>query len=629
MSRDPNRQLGRYELMERVGTGGMAELFVARYEGPGGFEKRCAIKRLLPQRARNEALTRQLSAEAKVIQQFEHPNVVEVYELGQADGQLFIAMEWIDGLSLRALHQRALEAGGQVPTEVVTWILGKALDGLGYAHSFDGQGRGGVVHRDVSPQNILVSWDGMVKIVDFGLARAAAVGVGQATDPTLAGKLPYMSPEQVSGEPMDPRSDLFSLAVCAFELLTGERPFDAASDIMTARAIAEAPAPPLASACPDAPPALADVLERALQKHPEDRFESAAAMGEAIADILRTAAQPLDRHAVAQYLAALREGEPDRYEHGRYALPRPRGARPFAGPDPYAQFVPSARPAPELAPSIQPPRSAPSAPPPEDLQASLAAAGLAGPTKPWLPALVAALLVVGLALSWRVFRAEPNDVDTAPLAARPTDALADSGSTEAAMASAPITEPEPIAAPEPPPTVAKPEPFERREEVPVREESPPVTPVPRVAQRVVKTPKPVRRTRRGRLRLRSSPSGLAVRLGRRRLGTTPLEVPLAAGTHALVVMGPGGSRRPLRVKIASGRTATEQVVFRQGRLRILARPWARVFLDGRLVGTTPVTVDAYEGPHALELRPESGPARRQQVVVVPGETTTLKLKLEG
>ncbi|MCA9551560.1 MAG: serine/threonine protein kinase, partial [Myxococcales bacterium] len=259
---DTVQRIGRYEIVRKIATGGMAELYLGRFTGPGGFEKRCALKRILPQFAADQTFQRMFQNEARVTAMFDHPNVVQVFELGQDDkGQFYIAMELVNGMNLRQLMQLARDTGQAIPPELAAFMMVQALDGLAYAHAFRDPDSGEplhLVHRDISPQNILVSYEGAVKLVDFGIVKGSSIS-GETQAGMLKGKVAYMSPEQASGEPIDGRSDLFSIGVCFYELVTGHRPFQGANDIMTLKSILDDPPTPVTHYVPD----LANGIEHA------------------------------------------------------------------------------------------------------------------------------------------------------------------------------------------------------------------------------------------------------------------------------------------------------------------------------------------------------------------------------
>ncbi len=204
--------LGKYKLVKLIASGGMAEVYLARQAGAAGFEKLVCLKRILPHLARDKQFVDMFLNEARLAAQLDHPNIVSIFDLGEANGNYFIAMEFIDGPSLRAVHKRAAERNELLPIPEIVKIISMAAGGLQYAHDLtDAQGKPlGLVHRDISPDNILVHRNGSAKVVDFGIAKAANSS-GATRTGTLKGKVAYMPPEQLRGEQLDRRTDVSSM----------------------------------------------------------------------------------------------------------------------------------------------------------------------------------------------------------------------------------------------------------------------------------------------------------------------------------------------------------------------------------------------------------------------------------
>ncbi len=267
MAEVPQKSLERYDVLDRIAVGGMAEVFLAKAYGAHGFEKTLAIKRILPELARDPEFEERFIAEAKVAVRLSHTNVVQVFDFGRFAGSLFIAMEYVDGLDLAAMLRRFKERHERVPLPAAFQIAIELARGLDFAHTH------GVVHRDVSPSNILLSKAGEVKIADFGIAVAAQPGKVAATSGKrkVMGKWRYMSPEQARGEPLDTRSDMFSAASVMYELFTGDKlfPGEEAEDII--RNIHEMPLPKLSEARRGLPARLDEIIHQALARRPGDR----------------------------------------------------------------------------------------------------------------------------------------------------------------------------------------------------------------------------------------------------------------------------------------------------------------------------------------------------------------------
>ncbi|MBL8913802.1 MAG: serine/threonine protein kinase, partial [Archangium sp.] len=202
--------LGKYQLIRKLAAGGMAEVYLARAAGPMGFEKTVVVKRILPHLADEQNFISMFLSEARLAAQLNHPNVVQVFDFGEASGSYFLVMEFIDGVNLRVLFRKANEAKTQLPFPLVARIISLACEGLAYAHDFTDPQTGellGLVHRDVSPDNVLIARNGSVKVVDFGIAKAANQTNLTKTG-TVKGKFSYMPPEQLTGQPLDKRADV-------------------------------------------------------------------------------------------------------------------------------------------------------------------------------------------------------------------------------------------------------------------------------------------------------------------------------------------------------------------------------------------------------------------------------------
>ncbi len=273
----PDR-FGQYEILERIASGGMAELYRARRSGVEGFQKIVAIKKILPHLADNEGFIAMFADEAKLAAQLNHPNIVHIYDLGKIEGGgYFIAMEHVEGRDLRAILESARELGMPLPVPLAVYIASKVASALDYAHRRrDGDGRDlHIVHRDVSPQNILISYEGDIKLCDFGIAKAASK-VSQTESGALKGKIQYMSPEQAWGKPIDRRSDLFSLGVVLYELLTEQRLFRGDSDLTVLEKVRAAVVSAPSEANPEVSKPLDVIVLRALAREPEDRYTNAS-----------------------------------------------------------------------------------------------------------------------------------------------------------------------------------------------------------------------------------------------------------------------------------------------------------------------------------------------------------------
>ncbi|MCC6998103.1 MAG: protein kinase [Deltaproteobacteria bacterium] len=278
-------RLGSYEVLGSLAMGGMAELFLARKQGQGGFEKVVALKRILPHLAENADFVQMFLDEARIVAQLDHPNVAQVYDIGEAEGSYFFTMEYVAGQDLRHVMRAARSAGG-LPLEQALFVVHEVAAGLHHAHEklgHDGE-RLGIVHRDVSPANVLLTYEGAVKIVDFGVAKARTQS-RETQAGTLKGKVAYMSPEQCMGEGVDARSDVFALGVVLYELTVGARPYVARTDYELIMQVAAGNLPAPSTRRPGYPAALEAVVMKALARDREARWSSAEELGLAVAEV--------------------------------------------------------------------------------------------------------------------------------------------------------------------------------------------------------------------------------------------------------------------------------------------------------------------------------------------------------
>jgi len=270
---------GKYELLEKIAVGGMAEIFKARTKGVGGFEKYLAIKRILPHLSENKDFIDMLINEAKIAVMLSHANIVQIYDLGKIDDSYFIAMEFIEGKDLRALMTRCDQIGMPLFIQHAIFISIEVCKGLEYAHSKQTQDVSGpkdlnIVHRDISPQNVMISYEGEVKITDFGIAKANA-NISETEAGVVKGKYEYMSPEQASGLPVDRRSDIFSTGIVLYEMLTGQKPFRGESDLTILERVREAKVEPPSKYNKSIPKKLEKIVLKSLARDTVDRYLSA------------------------------------------------------------------------------------------------------------------------------------------------------------------------------------------------------------------------------------------------------------------------------------------------------------------------------------------------------------------
>lgn len=273
---------GRFLLVERVAIGGMAEVYAA-VDRADPARRLCAVKRLLPTLAEDRELVRMFLDEARLTVQLDHPGIVAVHELGRIGAGYYMAMDYVPGRDLRALVALHRGRGEPVPVEVAAHVVARAADALDHAHRRRGADGADlrVVHRDVSPGNVILGFDGGVRVIDFGIASAAPRGPGGGA--VLRGKFGYMSPELVRGLPVDRRSDVFGLGIVLHELLAGARLFTGPTELATMERVRAAEVRPPSAARPGLPPELDAVVLRALAREPEDRFAWASELSAALA----------------------------------------------------------------------------------------------------------------------------------------------------------------------------------------------------------------------------------------------------------------------------------------------------------------------------------------------------------
>lgn len=429
-------RFGRYTLLRKLATGGMAEVFLANVDGPMGFQKKCVVKRILPHFSDDPQFVQMFLGEARLAAELNHPNLVQIFDFGEVDGQYFIAMEYIEGPNLRVLNRELRMAHGPIPLPLAARIITLAAEGLQFAHDLkDEHGQIiNLVHRDISPDNILVSRQGAVKVVDFGIAKAANQP-HLTRSGMIKGKLAYMPPEQLAREPLDRRADLYALGVVLYELVCGEMPFDATSEVSIIQAImGHEPLQRVRERRPDVPDALDGIIAKCLAKDPNERYPSCRELQQ---DLERFIQQSGTVIAVSD-LAALVEQVFKSNFVPTTPNPMPDSAsldptaqRPAVRPSaPTAQAEAQPRPSPPPPANPPPRRKAPSrgasvskvkapAPPPEPAPAAAPDEEFVVPRSNRTPLVIAGVVVALLAAGgvFYVFRPDPTVVsDATPLA---------------------------------------------------------------------------------------------------------------------------------------------------------------------------------------------------------------------
>jgi serine/threonine-protein kinase len=301
-----SRSFGRYELLARLATGGMAEIFLARHrDASPGDSSVLVIKRVLPHLAEDSRFVSMFRDEARLAARIEHDNVCRVVDMGSVGDTYFIALEYLHGMPLSRVLVRAARTEQPLDFRLIAGLLVQCCAGLHHAHELkDADGRLlDVVHRDISPPNIFVTASGVVKLLDFGVAKAHGASEKTRTG-TVKGKNAYMSPEQVLGQPMDRRSDVFSLGIVLWEALTAQRLFMREVDFETFRAITDGDVPDVRLLRPDTPEELVEVVHHALALRPEQRFPSALALGDAVAAAVAGIGSPAGEQEIAAFIQA-------------------------------------------------------------------------------------------------------------------------------------------------------------------------------------------------------------------------------------------------------------------------------------------------------------------------------------
>jgi serine/threonine-protein kinase len=388
--------LGRYRIIDEIGLGGMASVHLARVDGLGGFQRWFAIKRIHSHLVEDETFVNMFLDEANVAARISHPNVATVFELGRHDDTYWIAMEYLHGEPLREVMRRTEEMGTTMPPEIACRVIAEAADGLHAAHEL--QGKDGeklnLIHRDVTPHNLFVTYEGVTKVVDFGIAkfqdRMASTQAG-----TLKGKLAYMSPEQVQGESIDRRTDIFALGVVLWELTTGQRLFRMDSDLDTLAKVQECNIPPPSTMVRGYPLDLEKILMQALAKKREDRFQTAREFSRALQSLLTRRGLFIASDEVAAYMSSIFVDRiAKREEHLRWAsaVSDAAAARAASAPPP-AQAPPVARvpaaakssgpaPLPAVSGAPRPAAGAPARPPTQAPPPSISGANRNGLQRP-------------------------------------------------------------------------------------------------------------------------------------------------------------------------------------------------------------------------------------------------------
>jgi serine/threonine protein kinase len=559
------RLFGPYQIVRRLGVGGMAETFLALRRGLHGVEQRVCLKRVLPAFAGDPSFLRQFHREASIASTLRHSGIVSVVEFGDVEGTQYLALELIDGVDLR--DYLASRPGRALPPTLVARL---ALD-LGYALRYAHGAEHGVVHRDVSPANVMLSRTGEIKLTDFGVARVMS-SAAPTTSTGVRGKIAYMSPEQIRGEELDGRADLFALGVLLFECLCGQRPFHGAHDVEIMRRIAEGERPHVRELAPaDTPPALLGAIEGLLHADREARTPTATALIEQLALLpgLHQARRRLGR-------------EVDELRGGLDTREHVATQRDEVG-DTRLDHVPAMA----LGVSVATPAR------PSEAAAVLAPQVSVTPRTPrrqgWLPLGLAALSILLLGGAWLAVGGLPATPHAASAPHVPTVARERPPAAQSPAASPAAQSPA----------------AQSSAALPLVAQSPAARPA---AGRPAVVPAAV------------VPAAVApAAVARPAVAQPAAAAPTATEGHAVDEAGPGAPTAP--------DTSTAPDDARPGTLRVTVVPWGDVWVDGRYMGRAPTEVSLRPGRHMVAAGTER-PSARRIVQIVPGQSRRVELELE-
>ncbi len=279
---------GKYFLIKRLAMGGMGEIFLAKLRGPVGFKKLLVIKRILPHHSANDQFVNMFFAEARIAAQLSHPHIVQIYEMGEVEQSYYLAMEYVAGKPLREVIDRARKLGESVPPAHAATVIADLCSGLSFAHNATGLSGSelSIIHRDVNPANLLISYSGDLKLIDFGIAKSGSSGERTETG-TIKGKFVYMSPEQSAAQQLDKRSDIFSVGICLYETLTGTNPFVKSNAVLSMDAIQRLEPPPVSQHSRKLAP-FDRILAKALAKKLPDRYSDCSELADDLHALLRS-----------------------------------------------------------------------------------------------------------------------------------------------------------------------------------------------------------------------------------------------------------------------------------------------------------------------------------------------------
>ncbi len=590
-------KFGPYDIVGRLAIGGMAEILLAREDAEGAGSRYLVVKRILPEYEREPAFVEMFLDEARVMMRLKHPNVCHVYKFGQQDGTHFIAMEWVHGASLGKLIRRARKTGG-VPLPVACKVIAAIAEALDHAHmAKDDDGRPlGIVHRDVTPDNLMISYDGAVKLIDFGIAKADA-RAHKTQAGVVKGKFAYMAPEQCRAKELDHRVDVFALGVCLYEALTGRPLYRRETEFETMEAIVRGPIPKLSDRMPNAPPELERVIARCLAKKPDDRFASAGELQEALDKYIASIGEVVTARRIKELMGKLFREEQKR---GPTVDTTPFGSS-YHLQTSDAQAMGFTEEAPALDLPLPDLDLAPTATP-----AYQGPAGGGVPLDDFRPGAAKPPLPTG---------SRDLPAPTAPPRVRPVERSAPprggSAGTYLAIGVVAVL------------AIGAAAYFGMAYFLPSSDDTAQTGPAPVLTGTLVMT---------------SEPPGATLSVDDREIGPTPQTVPdLSTGSHRvrLVLEGHETHEGQVEIRADQTRTVTQALTpiepegpVPMGRLTLTSRPSARVFLRGQEIGRTPLTnVQVPAGLLALELETPDGQRHRRGVMVRADDVTSSHLDL--
>ena len=652
---------GKYFLIDRIAVGGMAEVFRARTYGEGGFEKDLVLKRILPHLTENADFVQMFVEEAKLTVQLQHPNIIQVYDFGKIRNHYYLAMEGIYGSDLKTLQTKLEGTDQALPLKLAAYVIHEAATGLYHAHEKVDEGGTplGIVHRDVSPSNILMSYDGQVKLVDFGIAKASKSVFTDTEEGQLKGKFEYMSPEQARGEAraVDPRSDVFCAGICLWEMVTGRKLFKADTDIRTLDRIRSGDVPPVHEINTEIPPELGRIIHKALALAPEDRYPDAEALRRDLEEFLKPATiHELAHDAAAwmqEFFSGERQDERNRLERGREAasaLVRMEDTVELELEDDGLDEVDTI----EELPVVKLEEPLPEPPPPKRSKAWVAIAGV-------LMALLVLVIGGGVA-AWQLGWIPSGTIPTHETSTHGTLALdiqpPEAGGAAILLDDRPIQVPygelEPDREYRLKVELEGYEPYEesvkagagetlrlRAKLVAIVAESETPTPPPESPTPPPEsvTPKPPPEDNPPAIVFRSTPRGAQVVISGNTVGTTPyrLDTGTAGRTVRATLKLEGYEDRSVSEVFPKNGTAYSRATLTKlpeqaepAFLRINATPWADVYVDGKKVGQTPIgSLEVTPGTHTVKLVcPPLGTEETKTVTVGAGEAKPVSADLE-